>query len=130
MPRVTPGIPHDSSSIQGTHLCEWVTVNDAVCPAVHGDVDASIQILPVVMIPVIILGHTMTSDKFALTNTRVLHNRLCDRYGVIFQIVIYTHLANTVMLLCRERNIFLEIGIKLQNLPGGQDPKGREKETI
>lgn len=113
----------------GTHLCERVAVNDAVCSAIHGDADASIQILPVVMIPAVVLGHAMTSDQFALRNTRILHDRLYDRYGVIFQMVIDTHLADTEMLFCRERNIFLEIGIKLQNLPGGRGPKGREKET-
>lgn len=99
------------------YLREPVTVDDAVRPAIHGDVYAPIQILPVVMVPMVILGHTVASDKFALRKTRVGHNGLYDEYAVIFQIVIDCHLADPVMLFCRERNIFLEIGIKLQDLP-------------
>lgn len=117
-------------SVKATHLCEAVTVDYAVRPAIHGDVHAPIQIFPVVMIPMVILGHPVTSDKFALKKTRVLHNRLYDGHAVIFQIVIDTHLADPVMLFCGERNIFLEIGIKLQNLPKGQYPKGRKRETV
>ena len=104
-------------SVQATHLCERVTVHYAVRPAIHGDVHAPIQILPVVMIPTVVLGHPVASDKFALRKARVRHNRLYDGHGVIFQIVIDTHLADPVMLFCGERNIFLEIGIELQNLP-------------
>lgn len=115
--------------VQATHLCEWVTVYYVVRPAIHGDVHAPIQIFPVVMIPMVILGHPVASNKFALRKTRVLHNRLYDGHAVIFQIVIDTHLADPVMLFCRERNIFLEIGIKFQNLPKGQYNKEREKET-
>lgn len=117
-------------SAQETHLCESVTVDYAVRPAVHGDVHAPIQIFPVVMFPAVILGHPVASEKRALTKTRVIHERLYDGHAVIFQIVIDTHLADPVMLLLRERNFFLEIGIKLQNLPKGKYPKGRERETI
>lgn len=114
-------------SVPATHLGERVTVDYVVRPAIHGDVHASIQVLPVVMLPTVILGHAMASDKFALRDTRVLHNRLYDTYAVVFQVVIDTHLANTVMLFCRERNIFLEIGIELQNLLFGTTSR-RERE--
>lgn len=117
-------------SAQEPHLCESVAVDDAVRPAVHGDVHAPIQIFPVVMLPLVVLGHAVASEKRALAKTRVVHKRLDDGHAVVFQIVIDTHLADPVMLLLRERNVFLEIGIKLQNLPKGKYPKERERETI
>lgn len=102
-----------------THLGEAVAVDQAVGPAVDGEVDAQVQILPVVIIPLLILGHPVAFHEFALEQTRVLHLRLDDTHAVILQVIIDAHLADPVMLLCRDGNLLLEVGIELQNLPKG-----------
>ncbi|RLW12349.1 hypothetical protein DV515_00000601 [Chloebia gouldiae] len=79
-----------------THLGEGVAVDQAVGAAVHGEVNAQVQILPVVIIPVLILGHPVASHEFALEQTRVLHLGLDDAHAVIFQVVVEAHLADPV----------------------------------
>lgn len=130
----TPAFPGSGSvsvsALPSTHLGEGVAVDQAVGPAVDGEVDAQVQILPVVIIPVHVLGHPVASHEFALDQTRVLHLGLDDAHAVILQVVVDAHLADPVMLLCRDSNFLHEVGIELQNLPKAPHSKGREKETI
>jgi hypothetical protein len=83
------------------------------------DVLAQLEILPsiVVVEETDFLWNLLSLDEDALWNAAVFDSRLQNQYGLIREVVVNGHLANSVVLQTAFHDMLLEVGVESQYLP-------------
>ena len=84
--------------------------------AVECDVNVQVEVLPVPVIALVILGQTLALYQFALWHAAVLHVRFDDGYAVVLQVVVDDDGADAKVLVRRLVNGLFEVGVKFQHL--------------
>lgn len=102
------------------HLCESVTLHDAVLDPVHLQVHGDVEVLPQVGGATVTLGETLALDPFSLWYPGIRHRGLHNAHGVVLQVVVDDHWPNAVVLLRGVEDVLLEVAMEAQHLEGGK----------
>ena len=84
--------------------------------AVESDVDVQVEVLPVPVVALVVLGQSHALDQLALGHAAVLDVGLDDRDAVVFQVVVDDDGADAEELARGLVHGLLEVGIKLEYL--------------
>lgn len=113
------------------YLSDGVTVCNSVYSPIHTHVHGEVEVFPVVVIPLLVLGQPVAFDQFALWNSRVFHLRLQDTHTVVLQVVVDLHRTHTDTLIWRVQHFLLEVTVETQHLgAGGRDKKKNLTHTL
>lgn len=98
------------------YRCPPITVCDVEDLAVEGDVDVEVEVLPVPVIALVVLGQPHALDELALRHAAVLHVGFDDGDAVIFQVVVEDDGSDAEVLAGRLMDCLLVESIEFQYL--------------